>query len=56
MDTMICTVTSPDEGIFALAMLRPGTEGLAEDYFQTEDMIAGCTADEFKSKINGFYT
>ena len=45
-------MTGADQGIFKMAMLKPGTE----EYFQSGEIIAGGDADQLKAAINGFYT
>jgi hypothetical protein len=51
-DTMKIMVTKPDQNIYKMAMLKPGTQ----DYVKTDNIISGCSPDDLKAVIKGFYT
>ena len=50
-DTMEVRIISPDQGLFILAMLKPGTS----QWVKTGQITAGGDADQFAEGIKGFY-
>ena len=51
-DTMEITVVKPDQLVYRLALLKPGTT----DYHRTGDIVSGCSADDMKTALDSYYT
>ena len=45
-------ITGADDGVFKMAMLKPGTE----EFFKSGEITAGGNADQLRSAIKGFYS
>ena len=52
MDTLEINVLSLDQGTFKLAYLLPNSE----DYWHSEEIIAGGDTDQLTEAIRGFYS